>query len=145
MIPITDNQRKTIFSLLPAVVKNDHHQRKIMVTKYTKDNTRKSINHLSFSEANDMIVNYGGKPFSYDNWAFFDVKNQQHRKILSTCLDLKWSKYDTDKKRYLADLYKLSEWLKSKRSPVKKPLKKQSPKELTKVINALESIFSKDF
>jgi hypothetical protein len=145
MIPIIENQRKTIFSLLPEAVKSSSKQRKILVSNITKDNSRTSLNDLSFTEANSIIVKYGGKAFTYDNWAFFDVKNPQHRKVLSVCLNIGWSKYNTDKKRHFADIYKLSEWLKSKRSPVQKPLKKQSTTELTKVINALESIFLKDF
>ncbi len=144
-LTITEDQRKSIFRLLPATLKNDRDQRSMMVQRYTNDPARISTKSLTFDEANTIIENYGGKPFKYDNWAFFDGKNIRHRKILSLCLDLEWSVYNTDKKRHFADLHRLSEFLKSKKSPVQKPLKKMNPEELSKVIHALEQIFTKSF
>lgn len=144
-LSITEDQRKTIFKLIPLPLKTSKDQRSTMIYRYTNDQDRKSVNDLTFDEANQVILNYGGKAFKYDNWAFFDAKNSQHRKILSLCLELEWSVYNTDKKQFLADLKTLSEFLKSKRSPVKKPLKKMNSEELSKVIHALEQIFSKSF
>lgn len=142
---LTTDQRKTIFKLLPALLKTDCQQRSLMVARYTKDPAKKSVNDLTFDQANEVIKNYGGKPFKIENWAMFDYTNAQHRKVLSVCHVLDWTIYDTDKQKWLVNVNTLSDWLKSKRSPVNKPLNKMNPEELSKVIFALERIFEKQF
>ncbi|PIV17555.1 MAG: hypothetical protein COS42_04200, partial [Flavobacteriales bacterium CG03_land_8_20_14_0_80_35_15] len=72
--------------------------------------------------------------------ALFDATNGAHRNILSLCMQLRWQVYNADKQAYYADLYRLSEWLKSKKSPVKKPLKQMVKLELSKIIYALEKM-----
>jgi hypothetical protein len=144
-IKITMNQRKRIFALLPTALKEDCEQRQMMVARYTKDSNRKSLNDLYFDEANKVIENYGGIAFNYDNWAFFDSLISQHRKIMSVCHDLHWTIYSTEKQQYIVDLKSLSEFLKSKKCPVNKPLKVMDTKELSKVIYALEQIFTNKF
>lgn len=130
---------------MPKAVKNSEYQKAMVVTQFTKNQHLKSATDLSFEQANEVITKYGGKPFKYDNWAWFDVKISQHKYILSLLQQLEWSKYDTDKKRHLADLHRFSEWLKSNKSPVQKPLKEMKPYECSKVISALESMLTKKF
>lgn len=76
------------------------------------------------------------KPSYKDNWAVFDKKNKQHLNVLSRAIQLTWSEphpvYDE-----VADLAKLSEWLKSDKSPVNKPLKEMDTKEVSQVLKAL--------
>lgn len=74
------------------------------------------------------------------NYAYFDKGNRQHRTVLSLALQLGWvSPQNPDH----ADLERLGRWLASPRSPVRKPLKKMNPKELSKIISALENIILK--
>jgi hypothetical protein len=75
-----------------------------------------------------------------ENWAMFDKSNTKHLKVLSLCRQAKWT---TDHEKYgeVADLERLSNWLKSEKCPVKKPLKKMDDTtELPKVIKALTGI-----
>lgn len=73
------------------------------------------------------------------SWAFFDKNNQQHRTILSLCRQAQWVKPHS---RFgeVADLERLHRFLKSDKSPVKKPLKEMTKQELSKIIIALEGI-----
>lgn len=73
------------------------------------------------------------------NWAFFDKNNQQHRLILSLCRQAQWTKPHS---RYgeVVDLERLQSFLKSNKSPVKRPLKGMTKQELSKIIIALEGI-----
>lgn len=77
-----------------------------------------------------------------DNWAVFNKDNQQHRYILSLCIQMGWS---VTSERYgeVADLNRLSNWLKSNLSPIVKPLKDMEPNELSKIVSALESMNGK--
>lgn len=72
------------------------------------------------------------------NWGFFDNSKAQHRKVISTLYQLGWT--NQDKK---PNLERLSQWLKSSRSPVNKPINWMSKAELTKTINALEQMLTK--
>lgn len=140
---ITIPQIQKLHALLPSVIKNDPNQKQLLVSKYTGNPSLKSTKDLSFDQANEIITQYGGKPFVYDNWAWFDSKNQQHRYILSLLNQLGWCNYETKLKRHTADLYRFSEWLKSNKSPVQMPLKKMTSKETSKIISALESMLAK--
>ena len=75
-----------------------------------------------------------------ENWAMFDKTNTKHLKVLSLCRQANWT---TKHEKYgaVADLERLSNWLKSDKCPVNKPLKKMdNTKELPKVIKALTGI-----
>lgn len=88
---------------------------------------------------NDPIV----KKRTY-NWAAFDSKNKQHMQLLSLCRQAQWTvKHD----RYgeVADLKRLSDWLKSEKSPVRKPLAEMTTKELSTVIVAFGGIVNSTF
>ena len=114
----------------------------------TNDPSKISTNDLSFEQANKIIRQAGGTPFANknaeDNWGTFNNKNGQHRYILSLCRQLNWV-INSDKYGKVADLNRLSNFLKSDRSPVKKPLQKMSPAEVSKIITALESIIKSNY
>lgn len=107
------------------------------------DGRTDSTTELSHAEANQLIASLGGKPIPYDNWAWFDKTNTKHTYILSLCIQYGWRSPGTSGK-IIADLGRLSEWLKS-HSPVKKPLKKMTPVEVSKVIAALEQMEIKKY
>ena len=79
-----------------------------------------------------------------DNWGFFDKNNQQHKAVLSQLRQLQWT---TKSERWgeVADINRLSEFLKSDKSPVKKPLKKMDPQEVSKIIECLKSMITKKY
>jgi hypothetical protein len=139
----TSFQIQKLHSLLPEAVKNDQHQKAMLVTQYTNSPVLKSTKDLSFEQANELIVRYGGKALHYDNWAFFDFKNTQHRYMLSLLIQLGWSYYSAKQQKTISDLYRFSEWLKSEKSPVQKPLKEMNQTECSKILGALESMLSK--
>lgn len=75
-----------------------------------------------------------------DNWGAFDKENSQHRYILSilrtaniVVKSQKWGEVP-DTAGWL------NRFLQSPKSPVKKPLKKMSPYEVSKIITALENV-----
>jgi hypothetical protein len=73
------------------------------------------------------------------NWGLFDNNNQQHKTILSLMRQAQWT-VPSEKWGEVADLSRLSDFLKSDKSPVKMPLKKMTPQEVSKTIVALEGI-----
>lgn len=139
---ILNTQIQKIHALLPSGIKNDPDQKKNLVQQYTGDWNKTSTKDLTQDQANQIIVRFGGTPIKYENWAFFDYKNAAHRNILSLCMQMGWQVETKLKNVYVADLYRLSEWLKSKKSPVKKPLQKMTPQEVSKIIVALSNIAS---
>jgi len=115
----------------------------------TNDTSKTSTNDLSFEQANKIIAQAGGAALpsgktEIENWGFFNSKNSQHNLILSLCRQLNWV-ISSDKYGKVADLNRLSNFLKSDRSPVKKPLQKMSPAEVSKIITALESIIKSNY
>jgi len=72
-------------------------------------------------------------------WGLFDKNNQQHKTVLSLLRQAQWT-IPNNKWGEVADLNRFSEFLKSDKSPVKKPLKKMEPSEVSKIIIALEGI-----
>jgi hypothetical protein len=101
------------------------------------DNTKTSLNELSFDEANQILIQQGDEPHKAEKWAFFDNTNAKHKAILSLLYQCNWT--TSYKGKDVPDLDRFSQFLQTK-SPVKKPLKKQSPAELEKVIKALTNI-----
>lgn len=81
----------------------------------------------------------GGRTHSKSNWGLFNKKNQQHKTILSLLRQAQWV---VKNERYgeVADLARFSDFLKSDKSPVNKPLKDMEPSEVSKVIEALKGI-----
>lgn len=78
------------------------------------------------------------------NWGLFDNKNQQHKAILSQLRTLQWT-VPSEKWGEVADLDRLSEFLKSDKSPINKPLKDMNEKELSKMISCFESMVTKKY
>ena len=81
----------------------------------------------------------GGRGHSKGNWGLFDKNNQQHKTILSLLRQAQWV-VKNEKWGEVPDINRLSEFLKSDKSPVNKPLKKMEPLEVSKIIEALKGI-----
>ena len=78
------------------------------------------------------------------NWGIFDKNNQQHKTILSQMRTLQWT---TSHERWgeVADINRLSDFLKSDKSPVKKPLKDMESAEVSKIIECFKSMVTKKY
>lgn len=139
---ITYSQIQRIHGLLPAHIKNDKEAKGDLVQQFTNDPARRSTAQLSHLEAVSLIESIGGNtnPKNNNDWLKFDYKNAQHRKILSLCMQNNWQKIY--KGKVIADLVPLAKWLQGAKSPVKKPIVKMSPTELSKIIVALDNIAS---
>ena len=81
----------------------------------------------------------GGRSQGKSNWGLFDKENQQHKTILSLLRQAQWV-VKNEKWGEVPDINRLSEFLKSDKSPVNKPLKKMEPLEVSKIIEALKGI-----
>lgn len=113
----------------------------------TGDVKRTSLKSITQAQAKKIIMTQEGstpvnKP-SY-NWATFDKNNQQHKTILSQMRTLQWT---TSHERWgeVADINRLSDFLKSDKSPVKKPLKDMQPVEVSKIIECFKSMVTKKY
>lgn len=84
----------------------------------------------------------GGRSHSKSCWGLFDNKNQQHRTVLSRLRTLQWV-VPSEKWGEIPDINRLSEFLKSDKSPVNKPLKDMEEKEVSKIIACLDSMITK--
>ncbi len=135
MLKATKDQKQRIAIL----VKGDKDLKKLLVKQTTGDDSKTSTNDLSHNQANQIIQYLGGKPILYDNWAYFDNNKASHRQILSLCIQYGWTASHPTRGE-IANLGSLSEWLKSKRSPVNKKLKDMTPNEVSKIIIALEGM-----
>ena len=80
-----------------------------------------------------------GRTHSKSNWGLFDKNNQQHKTILSLLRQAQWV-VPNNKHGEVPDINRLSEFLKSNRSPVNKPLKQMEPEEVSKIIEAFKGI-----
>ena len=102
-----------------------------------------SIKDLSRIQADELIYFFNtGKIMDHSVWAAFDKYNTKHRAILSRCHTLGWVQED---KPQFADLHRLGAWLKSDRSPVKRPLKDMDSRELSKIITAMDNIIKSKY
>lgn len=79
-----------------------------------------------------------------ENWAIFDKANTQHKTILSLLRQAQWV-VPHPRHGEVADLARLSTFLKSDKSPVKKPLKAMTDKETSKIIQALKGIIKSKY
>lgn len=86
----------------------------------------------------------GGRTHSKSNWGLFNKYDQQHKYVRSLCMQAQWT-VPSEKWREVADLNRLSDFLKSDKSPVNLPLKKMTPQEVSKIIVALEGIVNSIF
>ena len=144
-------QIKAIHALLPGTIKSDPAAKAELIYQFTGDATKTSTKDLSFHQANELIKSLKGKPVykgtapkgKETSFFHFDIKNKQHRTILSLAHQYGWEKMQAGK--HIADMTRVAEWLMSKRSPVQKSLGTQTPKELSKTITALENMVAKKF
>lgn len=130
--PSTPSQRRLLHQLCGynAELKAD------LVHQFSNGRTTTSL-ELTQKECNHLI-------YSLQNWANFDTNNTQHRYILSLCIQKGWTK-QSQKYGQIADLNKLSNFLKSKRCPVRKPLMQMDKTECSKIISCLESMTLKHY
>lgn len=103
-----------------------------------------STKELSFIEADELIYFLRTGKKQPANWAFFDNGNPQHRKILSQLRTAQWV-VANGKYGFVADLERLSNFLKSPRSPVNKPLKTMSKTEVSKIVFVFDKIIKGTF
>lgn len=109
----------------------------------TADVNKTSLKNITQEQAVKIIRAQEGSETvneSAENWAMFDKTNNKHLQVLSLCRQANWT---TKHEKYgdVACLERLSNWLKSERCPVNKPLKKMcNTTELPKIIKALTGI-----
>ncbi len=103
-----------------------------------------STKELSKVEADELLYFLNtGKTKNYE-WGHFDSQNTQHRAILSLCRQAQWV-VPHEKWGEVPDLMRLSNFLKSAKCPVNKPLLKMNKQELSKVITAFEGIVNHQY
>lgn len=115
----------------------------------TGDTSRTSLRSITHDQAIKIMNQQTGNnsPLSEgclkggveDNWGLFDKDNRQHLTLLAYMRTAQWTT-PSDKHGEVADLERLSNWLKSDKSPVNKPLKQMDPWEVSKIIEAFKGI-----
>lgn len=113
----------------------------------TGDVNRTSLKSLTQAQAVRILRQQTGAnqpAVKDDNWGFFDKDNRQHLTLLAYMRTAQWTT-PNGKHGEVADIDRLSEWLKSELSPVNKPLKKMQPWEVSKIIKAFEGIVNSKF
>ncbi len=110
----------------------------------TGEVAKRSLHDLTEQQANAIIAKQTGAAPSQnrthkDAFEGFDAKNSKHRAVLSMAIQAQWS-LPHKKHGKIADMKRIAHFLKSDRSPVKKPLTEQSSDELSKTIKAFEGI-----
>ena len=140
-LPITAFQIKEIR-------KNCNFQEEIKeewVQWVTGDVTRNSLKSLTQAQAVKILrqQNPHPQPLSKgegsENWGLFDKNNKQHLTILAQMRTAQWVK-PSKKWGEIPDIERLSEFLKSDKSPINKPLKQMQPSEVSKIIEAMKGI-----
>lgn len=113
----------------------------------TNDNSRTSLRSITHDQAIKILYQQTGtKPINEDadNWGEFDKDNRQHLTLLAYMRTAQWTT-PNEKHGEVADLARLSDFLKSEKSPVKKALKQMEPWEVSKIIKAFEGIVNSKF
>ena len=141
---ISLNQIKQIHTLLPLQVKNDPELKGDTVEQFTMDPDRRSVATMTHGEANELIVQLGGKPeeskeVDWASYAKFDKDNKQHMYMLSLCYNIGWVRFDDKLQRNVADLSQLGAWL-FKYGYLNKPLLQYSKTELPKLVTQLQNV-----
>lgn len=134
-LPITAFQIKEIR-------KNTNFQEDIKeewVQWVTGDVKQTSLKSLTQAQAVRIIRAQTGTEPQEDNWGLFDKDNRQHLTLLAYMRTAQWTT-PNGKHGEVANIDRLSNWLKSDLSPVKKPLKKMQPWEVSKIIEAFKGI-----
>jgi hypothetical protein len=144
-LPITAYQIKTIR-------KNSNYQEDIKeewVQWVTRDSSQTSLKSLTQAQAVKIIRQQTGdnsppREAKSDNWALFDKNNKQHLTLLAQLRTVQWV-IPNERHGEVADLARLSNFLKSIESPVKKPLNKMEPWEVSKIIECFKSMVRKKY
>lgn len=133
MTESTTSQRKSLYRLFGYCKETEALHVKAITGLYAE------AKQLTEEQADKLI-----KSLSAD-WAKFDKFNQAHKYILSLLRQLEWVKTH-DKYGTVADMPRLSNFLKSKNSPLHpdlKPLQNMNDNETSKLIVCLESMLIK--
>lgn len=139
-LPITAFQIKEIR-------KNSNFQEDIKeewVQWVTGDVARTSLKSLTQAQAVRILKAQTGTEPQDDNWGLFDKDNKQHLTLLAYMRTAQWTTQN-GKHGEVADIGRLSDFLKSDKSPVRKPLKKMQPLEVSKIIEAFKGIVNSKF
>lgn len=141
MIPATKKQKQLIHVNAPT-----RDIKEEFVQWATGDVNKTSCNDLDFAQANQILKQLGCKPVPMDQgdlastWGKFNNKNKEHRKILSLLRQIQWTT-TSEKWGEVADIIRFGAWLRDDpKAPVKKPLLKMTPEEVSKTIIALQGI-----
>jgi hypothetical protein len=113
----------------------------------TADVNRTSLKSITQFQAKKIIMAQEGSiPVNKatENWAVFDKSNPKHKVILSLLYQMQWVK-PSEKWGEVPDLDRLSDFLQSDKSPVKKKLKDMDVLELEKLIKSLSGIVKSKF
>lgn len=106
---------------------------------YVYEGQGSAIDDYNATKKQLQTIVQGGRGQGKSNWGLFDKNNQQHKTILSLLRQAQWV-VPNGKWGEVPDINRLSEFLKSDKSPVNKPLKKMEPSEVSKIIEALKGI-----
>jgi hypothetical protein len=113
---------------------------KVKSAPYVYTGTGSAIDDYQSPKQQLQNIVQGGKFSSDVNWGLFDSKNSQHKRIQS---NLRAANIVVKNERH-GEVADMTGWfdrfLKSTKSPVKKPLKKMTPSEVSKIIKALDGV-----
>jgi hypothetical protein len=112
----------------------------------TEDVNKISCNDLSFDQANAILIKLGQKPVSKSSsgYKWIDMQRKDHKKIYSIMMQLQWME-KSEKYGWVASKSAFQDFIASKKAPKVKTtdLLKMDPKDISKVITALEGNLSK--
>ncbi|MDB0600719.1 hypothetical protein PL373_06080 [Tenacibaculum maritimum] len=99
-----------------------------------------STKDLTKIEATELLYFLNVGKVKKDNWGYFDLQNVKHKVLLSHLYTAGWVVPHLGKHGEVPDIERLSNFLKSNKSPVNKPLKRMNDKEVEKIITAFIGI-----
>ncbi len=94
---------------------------------------------LTKIEAEDILFFLNNGEVDTTSWGKFDKNNTQHMSLLSRLRTAQWVVKHKDYGE-VADLERLHNFLRSDKSPVKKPLRAMTPNEVSKLIFVFDQI-----
>ncbi|SDX10537.1 hypothetical protein [Flavobacterium degerlachei] len=95
-----------------------------------------------YQKPKEQLINIlqGGRCHNKSNYGLFDYKNPQHKRIMA---NLRTANIVVKSERW-GEVADMTGWfdrfLKSDKSPIKKPLKEMTEKEVSKIIVALDGV-----
>jgi len=108
----------------------------------TGDSAITSLKAITFEQAEKILKQQTGVDQDKSRFQRFDIKNGQHKYILSMCHTIGWTKNKDGK--VIADMEAFGYWLQT-RSPIKLPLIDMGEKQTQKVIFAFEKVVKHQF